>query len=99
MANTIEYAKVFQKELDKRIMDESCCTYYQLHRYAYHDAIYGWHISNLVIYETPKKLSDFKKYNRTCYYDHLGLATPKCKDCKDMRQTKRQTAYKGRLRR
>ena len=72
----------FQKELDKRIMDESCCTYYQLHRYAYHDAIYGWHISNLVIYETPKKLSDFKKYNRTCYYDHLGLATPKCKDCK-----------------
>ena len=72
----------FQKELDKRIMDESCCTYYQLHRYAYHDAMYGWHISNLVIYETPKKLSDFKKYNRTCYYDHLGLATPKCKDCK-----------------
>lgn len=72
----------FQKELDKRIMDESCCTYYQLHRYAYHDAIYGWHISNLVIYETPKKLSDFKKYNRTCYYDHFGLATPKCKDCK-----------------
>lgn len=72
----------FQKELDKRIMDESCCTYYQLHGYAYHDAMYGWHISNLVIYETPKKLSDFKKYNLTCYYDHLGLATPKCKDCK-----------------
>ena len=44
---------------------------------------YGWHISNLVIYENPKKLSDFKKYNRTCYYDHLGLATPKCKDCKE----------------
>ena len=75
----------FQKELDKRIMDESCCTYYQLHRYAYHDAMYGWHISNLVIYETPKKLSDFKKYNRTCYYDHLGLATQKCKDCKGCR--------------
>lgn len=47
--------------------------------------MYGWHISNLVIYETPKKLSDFKKYNRTCYYDHLGLATPKCKDCKGCR--------------
>ena len=46
---------------------------------------YGWHISNLVIYENPKKLSDFKKYNRTCYYDHLGLATPKCKDCKGCR--------------
>lgn len=43
---------------------------------------YGWHISDLVIYDKPKKLSDFKKYNRTCYYDHLGLAQPKCKDCK-----------------
>ena len=47
--------------------------------------MYGWHISNLVIYENPKKLSDFKKYNRTCYYDHLGLVTPKCKDCKGCR--------------
>ena len=45
--------------------------------------MYGWHISNLVIYEKPKKLSDFKKCNHTCYYDHLGLATPKCKDCKE----------------
>ena len=47
--------------------------------------MYGWHISNLVIYENPKKLSDFKKYNRNCYYDHLGLVTPKCKDCKGCR--------------
>lgn len=23
--------------------------------------VYGWHISNLIIYDTPKKLSDFKK--------------------------------------
>lgn len=51
----------FQKELDKRILDESCCTYYQLHRYAYHDALYGWHISGLVIYDKPKELSKFMK--------------------------------------
>lgn len=51
----------FQKELDKRILDESCCTYYQLHRYAYHDALYGWHISNLVIYDKPKELGEFYK--------------------------------------
>lgn len=43
---------------------------------------YGWHISDLVIYDEPKPLSKFKKHNRICYYDHLGLATPKCKDCK-----------------
>lgn len=51
----------FQKELDKRILNESCCTYYQLHRYAYHDALYGWHISNLVIYDMAKGLSEFMK--------------------------------------
>ena len=51
----------FQSEMDKRILDESCCTYYQLHRYAYHDSLYGWHISDLVIYDKPKELSKFMK--------------------------------------
>lgn len=51
----------FQKDLDKRILHESCCTYYQLHRYAYHDALYGWHISGLVIYDKLKKLGEFYK--------------------------------------
>ena len=55
----------FQKELDKRILNKSCCTYYQLHRYAYHDALYGWHISNLVIYDKPKELSEFTGLRKT----------------------------------
>ena len=49
----------FQSKMDKRIIEESCCTYWQLHRYAYHDALYGWHISNLKIYDKPKELSEF----------------------------------------
>lgn len=49
----------FQNEMDKQIMEQSCLTYYQLHRYAYHDALYGWHISNLVIYDKPKELGEF----------------------------------------
>lgn len=44
---------------------------------------YALHISNLVIYDKPKELSDFKKYNRTCYYSELGFAIPKCSDCRD----------------
>lgn len=51
----------FQKEMDKNILEQSCLTYYQLHRYAYHDALYGWHISDLVIYDTPKELGEFMK--------------------------------------
>lgn len=42
---------------------------------------YGWHISNLVIYDEPKEISEFKKYNRKCHYSDLGLATPKCSEC------------------
>ena len=51
----------YQDKLDKSILEESCCPYYALHRYAYHDALFGWHISNLVIYDKPKELKDFRK--------------------------------------
>lgn len=51
----------FQKEMDKSILEQGCFTYYQLHRYAYHDALFGWHISDLVIYDTPKELGEFMK--------------------------------------
>ncbi|MBP1544845.1 MAG: hypothetical protein J6A16_12185 [Oscillospiraceae bacterium] len=47
------------------------------------DHIYGWHISHLVIYDRPKELSEFKKHNRKCHYEHLGLATPKCSECSE----------------
>lgn len=60
----------FQKELDKRILDESCCTYYQLHRYAYHDALYGWRISDLVVYDKPKELSEFNQCHKCPYSDY-----------------------------
>ena len=62
----------FQSHMDKQILEQSCLTYYQLHRYAYHDALYGWHISNLVIYDEPKKLSEF--------YHDCG-ENPKCDGC------------------
>lgn len=51
----------YQNEMDKSILEQSGLTYYQLHRYAYHDALYGWHISDLKIYDEPKGLSEFIK--------------------------------------
>ena len=51
----------FQNEMDKEILKRSCCEYYPLHRYAHHDALVGWSISNLVIYDKPKELSEFNK--------------------------------------
>lgn len=44
---------------------------------------YNWHISNLVIYDEPKELSEFKKINRECWYADLGLAKRDCPECKN----------------
>lgn len=44
---------------------------------------YGWHISDLVIYDNPKELSEFKKINRDCWYADLGLAKRDCPECKN----------------
>ncbi len=49
---------------------------------------YGWRISDLVIYDEPKELSKFKKCNRKCYFDNLGLAIPKCSECKECQLTR-----------
>ena len=45
--------------------------------------LYGWHISNLLIYDKPKELSEFKKINRECWYADLGLAKRDCLECKN----------------
>lgn len=44
---------------------------------------YGWHISDLKIYDKPRELREFKKSNRDCFYADLGLAKRDCPDCKD----------------
>lgn len=49
----------YQKELPERFVKESCVRYYDLHRYAWHDDLYFWHISTLKIYDDPRKLSEF----------------------------------------
>lgn len=45
--------------------------------------LYGWHISNLKIYDMPKPLYRFKPWNRECKYNDLGIAIPKCGECQD----------------
>ena len=69
----------FQKEMNKSIMEQSCLTYYQLHRYAYHDKLYGWHISNLKVYDKPKNLCEF-------FYPCEKQKYPYCFDCKQSLQ-------------
>lgn len=50
--------------------------------------LYGWHISDLVIYNEPKEISEFRKATKKCFYDDLGCAIPNCDDCTECNITK-----------
>ena len=44
----------------RNLSEQSCVPASELHIYAQpKEWLFGWHISNLVIYDTPKELSDF----------------------------------------
>ena len=55
----------------------------KLQKYANGKTLYGWHISDLKIYDKPKELSEFKKINRECLYADLGLTKRDCPECKN----------------
>lgn len=65
-------------------MERSCLTYEELADYIGNGRTgYGWHISDLKIYDKPRELREFKKNNRDCFYADLGLAKRDCPDCKN----------------
>ena len=44
--------------------------------YADGKTVYGWNISELVIYDQPKKLSEFRAHNVRTYIDEKGYTMP-----------------------
>lgn len=70
---------------DCALCEESCLTFGKLKHYigvCFHDKpFYAWHISDLLIYDEPKGLGEFKKINRECWYADLGLAKRDCPEC------------------
>ena len=61
----------------------TCLTYDEIIDYCNGYDLYGWHISDLVIYDEPKELREFKKINRKCWYADLALAKMDCPECKN----------------
>ena len=47
----------------KNLVRMACLTEEETHNYAKHKNCYAWHISDLVIYDKPKELSEFRKYS------------------------------------
>lgn len=79
------------------IEEMACMSFYEMCKYFYKDGEcdgktakngYGWHISDLKVYDKPKELSDFDKpCNHECifcdYYSGGGLYEPPSCDCED----------------
>lgn len=62
-------------DIDDDMLTETCLTRAELMSYGKGKPLYGWHISDLKIYDKPKELGEFKK---AC-----GLGTG-CEDCDDI---------------
>ena len=65
------------------LLADACLTKDELEKYLDGGVGYGWHISNLKIYDTPLPLNTFKKWFRECAYSDLGFAIPDCEKCTD----------------
>ena len=55
----------------------------ELHGYLGHCQGYGWHISDLRIYDTPRELSEFQRATDPCDSCHTEY-TWECTDCKKL---------------
>lgn len=76
-----------------RLLEEACLTEEELYVYLGGNPGFGWHISDLKIYDKPKEISEFKKHSRECYFDNLGMATPKCSECTQCNLTSPPQSY------
>ena len=45
-------------------LEKTCLTYRELERYGKDKTLYGWYISDLIIYDKPKELGEFYVYNK-----------------------------------
>lgn len=65
----------YMVQVDTQQLKAAHLSYIEAHTYLGHRSGYGWHISNLVIYDEPKKLSEFTGLRKTKF----GVAPYKLK--------------------
>lgn len=69
------------KELDWSYLDSCKLSYPDIDEYSNGRDVYGWHISDLVIYDKPKELREFI---RICPEWEKGEITEKCLECEHL---------------
>lgn len=62
-------------DIPKNEVDNMCLSYGELYEYGNGKNLYGYHISNLKIYDQPKELSEFRK---PCIYGNFPHACDFC---------------------
>lgn len=70
-------------DLDYDYLNKCQLSLCNIKKYSNGSGLYSWHISDLVIYDKPKGLAEFKKVNRECWYADLGLTKRDCPECKN----------------
>lgn len=70
-----------------RYDEETCLTDKETYEYSKGGTFYHWHISDLVIYDKPKKLSEFSKECK-CECDMRLLPDPPCEKCEHSKITR-----------
>ena len=56
-----EYMVSFDVNNERNILKESCLSFSEMYEYIGENVGYGWHISDLKIYNNPKTLDNFRK--------------------------------------
>lgn len=51
----------YMDQVDTRLLKAACLSYREAHTYLGHRSGYGWHISDLKIFEKPKRIFDFTR--------------------------------------
>ena len=67
--------------IEKELVNQACLTEAKLHTYAGGKNCFAWHISDLLIYDQPRKLSEFQRVTDPCDSCHAEY-TWECTDCK-----------------
>ena len=61
----------------------ACMDGFDTEKYAKDKILYGWHISDLLIYDRPRELSEFRRATDPCDSCHAEY-TWECTDCKKL---------------
>lgn len=75
-------------DIDDEDLQKACLTEEEFKRYGNGKPLYGWHISDLKLYDSPKELSEFYTIDKSgndcciaCVYHETPIEEMPCKTC------------------